>query len=174
MTESDEVPRVSLQARGIAKSFAGVRALAGVDLDLPAGKVTALMGENGAGKSTLLKILTGDYQPDAGTIEVGGQVVSFAEPSDSRAAGVRVIAQEPEIVPFVSVAENIYLGALPGAGGAVSQRRLQEQAHAPARPARHGRDRSPAPCATATTTMATAMSTRERATAASGSVSRCR
>ena len=128
MTESDDVPRVSLQARGIAKSFAGVRALAGVDLDLPAGKVTALMGENGAGKSTLLKILTGDYQPDAGTIEVGGQVVSFAEPSDSRAAGVRVIAQEPEIVPFVSVAENIYLGALPGAGGAVSQRRLQEQA----------------------------------------------
>ena len=130
MTRSPAQRRSSLRARGITKSFAGVRALAGVDLDLPAGQVTALLGENGAGKSTLLKILTGDHQPDAGTIEIAGHVVTFATPVDARAAGVRVIAQEPEIVPFVSVAENIYLGALPSVLGRVSQRTLQEQARA--------------------------------------------
>lgn len=130
MNTSDEGTRKTLRARGIDKRFAGVRALTGVDFDLPAGKVTALMGENGAGKSTLLKILTGDYQPDAGTIEVAGEHVAFASPSESRAAGIRVIAQEPEIVPFVSVAENIYLGALPGARGVVSQQRLLEHAAA--------------------------------------------
>jgi ABC-type sugar transport system ATPase subunit len=124
MTAPDDGHRSSLHARGITKRFGPVAALAGVDLDLPAGQVTALMGENGAGKSTLLKILTGDHQPDAGTITVGGEPVTFATPMDSRAAGVRVIAQEPEIVPFVSVAENIYVGALPGRLGTVSQRAL--------------------------------------------------
>ena len=130
MTRSDDWPRASLHARGITKNFTGVRALAGVDLDLPAGRVTALMGENGAGKSTLLKILSGDYQPDEGTIEIGGTPVAFATPFDSRAAGLRVIAQEPEIVPFVSVAENIYVGALPGRRGTVSQKQLLERARA--------------------------------------------
>ena len=130
MTRPNDLPRASLNARGITKNFTGVRALAGVDLDLPAGKVTALMGENGAGKSTLLKILSGDYQPDEGTIEIGGRPVTFATPFDSRAAGLRVIAQEPEIVPFVSVAENIYVGALPGTRGTVSQRALLERAQA--------------------------------------------
>lgn len=130
MVPPDVRPRSSLHARGITKNFAGVRALVDVDFDLPAGKVTALMGENGAGKSTLLKILTGDYQADAGTIEIGGDPVAFANPLVSRAAGVRVIAQEPEIVPFVSVAENIYVGALPGSFGTVSQRALQERARA--------------------------------------------
>jgi len=130
MTRSDDRPRASLHARGIIKNFAGVQALAGVDFDLPAGKVTALMGENGAGKSTLLRILSGDYQPDAGTMEIGGAPVTFATPVESRAAGVRVIAQEPEIVPFVSVAENIYVGALPGSMGTISQRLLQERAQA--------------------------------------------
>jgi ABC-type sugar transport system ATPase subunit len=128
MTPSEVKPRPSLHARGITKNFAGVRALADVDFDLPAGKVTALMGENGAGKSTLLKVLTGDYQPDAGTLEIGGNPVTFATPLASRAAGVRVIAQEPEIVPFVSVAENIYIGALPGSFGTISQRALQQRA----------------------------------------------
>lgn len=121
-------PSASLYARGITKSFAGVRALVDVDLDLPAGQVTALMGENGAGKSTLLKILSGDYRPDAGRIELDGHPHAFASPLESRAMGVRVIAQEPEIVPYVSVAENIYLGVLPGRFGRVSQRQLTAQA----------------------------------------------
>lgn len=106
----------ALQALGISKSFGVVRALREVDLDVRAGEVLAVMGENGAGKSTLLKILTGDHQPDAGTIRLHGSPVHFSEPQASRAAGLRVIAQEPEIVPHVSVAENIYLGDLRGEG----------------------------------------------------------
>lgn len=103
---------VRLQATGITKRFGPVAALHDVDLTLRAGQVMAVMGENGAGKSTLLKILTGDQQADEGTITLGGPDVRFTEPQQSRAAGLRVIAQEPEIVPHVSAAENIYVGAL--------------------------------------------------------------
>jgi L-arabinose transport system ATP-binding protein len=130
MNDNERSDAPALSARGISKSFAGVHALQGVDFDLVAGRVTALMGENGAGKSTLLKILNGDYQPDEGTLSTAAGPVSFATPFDSRGAGIRVIAQEPEIVPFVSVAENLYLGALPTRGGGVSQRLLQERATA--------------------------------------------
>ncbi|PSL38194.1 monosaccharide ABC transporter ATP-binding protein (CUT2 family) [Labedella gwakjiensis] len=103
---------IAFAARGITKSFGPVRALRGVELELRRGEVTALMGENGAGKSTLLKIITGDYQPDDGVLELDGSPVVFAGPGASRASGVRVIAQEPEIVPHVSVAENIFIGSL--------------------------------------------------------------
>ncbi|ANP74595.1 sugar ABC transporter ATP-binding protein [Cryobacterium arcticum] len=103
---------VMLSAAGIEKSFGPVRALQGVQLELRAGEVTALMGENGAGKSTLLKILTGDLQPDAGTLTLAGTKVRFTDPRQSRLAGLRVIAQEPEVLLHVSVAENIYVGAL--------------------------------------------------------------
>ncbi|WAA66055.1 sugar ABC transporter ATP-binding protein [Microbacterium oxydans] len=105
---------IVLRATGVTKSFGVVRALRGVELELRAGEVTALMGENGAGKSTLLKILNGDYRPDDGELLIDGEPVHFAEPADARAAGLRVIAQEPEIIPWVSVAENIYVGALGG------------------------------------------------------------
>jgi len=105
---------IVLQAVGVTKSFGVVRALRGVELELRAGEVTALMGENGAGKSTLLKILNGDYRPDDGELRIEGEPVHFTEPADARAAGLRVIAQEPEIIPWVSVAENIYVGALGG------------------------------------------------------------
>ena len=103
---------VMLRAVGIGKRFGVVRALHDVDLELHAGEVVAVMGENGAGKSTLLKILTGDHQPDSGSLTLDGTEVRFTDPHQSRLAGLRVIAQEPEIVPHVSVAENIYVGAL--------------------------------------------------------------
>lgn len=103
---------IALRATGITKSFGAVRALKGVDLELRAGSVTALMGENGAGKSTLLKILNGDYRPDAGELVIEGASVTFNDPADARAAGLRVIAQEPEIIAAVSVAENIFVGNL--------------------------------------------------------------
>jgi ABC-type sugar transport system ATPase subunit len=112
MTESSGQGALMLSARGIEKSFGPVRALQGVELELRAGEVTALMGENGAGKSTLLKILTGDLQPDAGTLTLNGEEVQFTDPRQSRLAGLRVIAQEPEVLLHVSVAENIYVGAL--------------------------------------------------------------
>src|SRR3569833_4526913 len=106
-----------LSVTGISKRFAGVRALNDVTLEFPSGAVTALMGENGAGKSTLIKIMTGDYLPDAGEITLDGRPLRLHTPADARRAGIRVIPQEPEIVPHVSVAENVYLGALPRKAG---------------------------------------------------------
>ncbi|MEW1912623.1 sugar ABC transporter ATP-binding protein [Kitasatospora sp. NPDC085895] len=103
--------------RNLSKRFGAVQALSDVTLDFPAGQVTALMGENGAGKSTLLKILTGDHRPTEGSVLVDGKPVQLASPTDAHRAGIRIIPQEPEIVPHVSVAENVYVGALPRAAG---------------------------------------------------------
>jgi ABC-type sugar transport system ATPase subunit len=106
----------ALRMIGVSKQFGPVHALREVSVDFRAGEVTALMGENGAGKSTLLKVLIGALPIDAGTVELDGRGVTFTDPTASRAAGVRVVAQEPEIIPHVSVAENIYVGALPARG----------------------------------------------------------
>ncbi|WP_051653928.1 sugar ABC transporter ATP-binding protein [Kitasatospora cheerisanensis] len=94
-----------------------MQALSDVTLDLPGGRVTALMGENGAGKSTLLKILTGDHRPTGGRVLLDGRPVDLRSPADARAAGIRIIPQEPEIVPHVPVAENVYVGSLPRRAG---------------------------------------------------------
>ncbi|MFE6066405.1 sugar ABC transporter ATP-binding protein [Streptomyces sp. NPDC056525] len=112
-----------LAVDGIVKRFGSVQALGGVTLDFPAGRVTALMGENGAGKSTLLRILTGDHAPDEGRVLVEGRAVTFDSPAAARAAGVRVIPQEPEIIPHVTVAENVWAGALPRRRGRFLDRR---------------------------------------------------
>ncbi|MGX4737064.1 sugar ABC transporter ATP-binding protein [Kitasatospora griseola] len=101
----------------MTKRFGAVQALDDVTLDLPGGSVTALMGENGAGKSTLLKILTGDHRPTRGRVLLDGRPVDLRSPADARAAGIRIIPQEPEIVPHVSVAENVYTGSLPRRAG---------------------------------------------------------
>ncbi len=105
-----------LEVRGVSKAFPNVQALRDISLDVRPGEILALLGENGAGKSTLLKIINGDYQPDSGTLSLGGQEVKFANPFEAHRAGVRVVYQEPEIVPGVAVAENIYLGELPRRG----------------------------------------------------------
>ncbi|MGI6247478.1 MAG: sugar ABC transporter ATP-binding protein [Pseudochelatococcus sp.] len=102
-----------LSLRGIAKSFPGVKALQGVDLDLYAGQVTALIGENGAGKSTIVKVLTGIYQPDAGTITIDGEPVRFSAAADAADAGVTAIHQETVLFDDLTVAENIFLGHAP-------------------------------------------------------------
>jgi rhamnose transport system ATP-binding protein len=102
-----------LSLRGISKSFPGVRALNDVQLDLFAGKVTALVGENGAGKSTIVKILTGIYQPDAGTIAVDGRATGFATAQAAAAAGVTAIHQETVLFDELTVAENIFIGHAP-------------------------------------------------------------
>ena len=99
--------------RGIRKIFPGVVALDGVDLTLEAGDVHMLLGENGAGKSTLMKILGGAYRKDAGEIRMNGAAVEIDSPRAARDLGIRVIYQELNLVPHLSVAENIFLGDLP-------------------------------------------------------------
>ena len=113
-----------LVMQDVSKGFAGVRALRNVTIEGRSGEVLALMGENGAGKSTLLKILAGAYLPDHGTVAIDGETVSFRSPRDAHLAGVRVIYQEPEIIPHVSVAENVYVGELPRRGRYFDRRRL--------------------------------------------------
>ena len=106
----------ALVMEGVSKQFAGVQALRDVGMTARAGEVLALLGENGAGKSTLLKIMSGAYVPDAGRIQIDGKTVTISTPADAHSLGVRVVAQEPEIIPYVSVAENVYAGALPHRG----------------------------------------------------------
>ncbi|KDN86458.1 sugar ABC transporter ATPase [Kitasatospora cheerisanensis KCTC 2395] len=110
-------PGAGARVEGLTKRFGAVQALSDVTLDLPGGRVTALMGENGAGKSTLLKILTGDHRPTGGRVLLDGRPVDLRSPADARAAGIRIIPQEPEIVPHVPVAENVYVGSLPRRAG---------------------------------------------------------
>jgi ribose transport system ATP-binding protein len=118
-----------LEMRGIRKVFPGVVALDGVDLTLEAGDVHMLLGENGAGKSTLMKILGGAYRKDAGEIRLNGQPVDIDSPRAARDLGIRVIYQELNLVPHLSVAENIFLGELPTSGllGLVDWRQLHDK-----------------------------------------------
>ena len=117
-----------LAARGISVSYGDVRALTDVDLALQAGHVTALLGENGAGKSTLMRALAGGVIPAAGTIVVDGKPVSFRYPRDATALGIRMIQQELQLVPFLSVAENICLGNESTRYGIVDSRILKDRA----------------------------------------------
>jgi len=109
------VPAPLIEATGIAKSFAGVRALRGVSFELRAGEVHALIGENGAGKSTLIKVMTGAVTADSGVLRVGGTVVAHNDPAVARSLGIAAIYQQPALFPHLTVAENIAL-ALEGAG----------------------------------------------------------
>ena len=99
-----------VRMRDIHKAFGPVKVLEGVAFELLPGEVHALMGENGAGKSTLMKILTGIYSPDAGTIEVDGQPVSITSPADAEKHGIAIIHQELNLIPSLSVADNLFLG----------------------------------------------------------------
>ncbi|HEU0221208.1 MAG TPA: sugar ABC transporter ATP-binding protein [Paracoccaceae bacterium] len=103
-----------LALHGISKGFPGVQALEEVSFALGAGEVTALVGENGAGKSTIVKILTGIYRPDRGRIEMEGIEQSFASPRDAWAAGIAAIHQETVMFDELTVAENIFMGHMPG------------------------------------------------------------
>jgi len=118
----------TLKIRNISKAFPNVQALDDVSLDIRPGEILAFMGENGAGKSTLLKIINGDYRQDSGTISIDGKVLSFTTTKQAHEAGIRVIYQEPEIVPGVDVPENIWIGELPKKNGIIDRKTLNERA----------------------------------------------
>ncbi|MFD5582940.1 sugar ABC transporter ATP-binding protein [Streptomyces sp. NPDC127063] len=111
-----------LSMSGITKSFPGVRALDGVDLDVQAGEVHCLLGQNGAGKSTLIKVLAGAHQPDTGTIRWRGEDVTLRSPIAAMRLGIATIYQELDLVEHLSVAENVHLGHEPTAAGFVVRR----------------------------------------------------
>ncbi|MFF8633229.1 sugar ABC transporter ATP-binding protein [Streptomyces pilosus] len=108
-----------LSMSGITKSFPGVRALDGVDLDVQAGEVHCLLGQNGAGKSTLIKVLAGAHQPDSGTIRWRGEDVTLRSPIAAMRLGIATIYQELDLVEHLSVAENVHLGHEPTTAGFV-------------------------------------------------------
>ena len=99
-----------LQARSISKRFGALQALADVDVDINAGEVLAILGDNGAGKSTFIKILSGAYEPSAGTLLLDGAPVSFASPQDAADVGIATIFQELALSENLSIAENVFLG----------------------------------------------------------------
>jgi len=99
-----------LSVRGIVKTFPGVRALDGVDLDVEPGEVHCLLGQNGAGKSTLIKVLAGAHRPDAGEITWQGEQVTLGSPVAALRLGIATMYQELDLVPGLSVADNIFLG----------------------------------------------------------------
>ncbi|NEY19996.1 sugar ABC transporter ATP-binding protein [Bacillus ginsengihumi] len=107
----DDIP--ILEATDIVKEFPGVRALKGVNIAIYPGQVHGLVGENGAGKSTIIKILSGLYQPTSGEIRVDGTPTKFRNPLESQKSGISVISQEFQLVPQLSIVENIFLGREP-------------------------------------------------------------
>lgn len=124
MSDSAELLRIE----GIRKEFPGVVALDGVDFDLRRGEVHVLLGENGAGKSTLIKMLSGAHRPDAGRILFDGTEVRIHGAQDAERLGIATIYQEFNLVPELTVAENIFLGRQPRRFGMVDRRRMEAEA----------------------------------------------
>jgi ribose transport system ATP-binding protein len=119
-----------LEMRGISKAFPGVRALEDVSLAVRAGEVHVLLGQNGAGKSTLIKVLCGAYHPDRGEMWIEGRPVRIESPADAGRLGIAVIFQEFSLVPYLSIAQNIFLGReyrgrVPGT---IDRRRMHSEA----------------------------------------------
>ena len=117
-----------LEFKGINKSFSGVQALKNVTFSVKKGEVHALLGENGAGKSTLMKILSGAYTKDSGEVIFNGEVCNFKETNDSEEKGISIIYQELNLIPEMSIAENIYLHRQPMKNGFIDWKRMNEDA----------------------------------------------
>jgi len=113
-----------LKMSGISKRFPGVQALADVSFEVAAGEVHALLGENGAGKSTLLKILSGAQRPDSGSIELRGRPVELPTPHAAQRQGIVTIYQEFNLVPHLTIAENVFIGREPRRAGFVHWRAM--------------------------------------------------
>lgn len=116
-----------LTFKNISKFYPGVKALTDVSFNVAKGAVHGVMGENGAGKSTLIRVLSGDQQPNSGTIIINGEVQKYATVRDAFDAGVIVIHQELQLVPELSVAENLLLGRYPAKAGLISFKTLAKE-----------------------------------------------
>ncbi|MFF5231885.1 sugar ABC transporter ATP-binding protein [Dactylosporangium sp. NPDC000521] len=125
MTTTDDIV---LKLTDVVKTFPGVRALDGVQLEVRAGEVHCLLGQNGAGKSTLIKVLAGAHTPDSGEIMWLGQPATFNSPQTAMKAGIATIYQELDLVDGLSVAENMYLGHEPNSAGFVARRTMRKGA----------------------------------------------
>ncbi|MFT4038412.1 MAG: sugar ABC transporter ATP-binding protein [Thermomicrobiales bacterium] len=114
-----------LRMSGISKTFPGVKALDEVSVTVFPGECLALLGENGAGKSTLMKVLSGVYQPDGGEIAFDGDVVTLSSPRQAQALGISIIYQEFNLMPNLTVAENVFIGREPNSGGFVNRHKME-------------------------------------------------
>src|SRR5580698_8154176 len=111
--------------KGISKSFGPVRVLDGIDFSVAGGEIHALVGENGAGKSTLMKILSGAHSADSGSILIDGEAVTIRSTREAEALGIAIIHQELNIIPQLSVMDNLFLGREPNRFGVIERSRMQ-------------------------------------------------
>ena len=116
-----------LELKNISKAFSGVQALNGISFEAKSGEIVALLGENGAGKSTLLKIMSGVYTPDSGKIYLDGNEMEFASPLDAIKHGINIIYQERQLVPYLTVMENVYMENIPARHGVVDYKNANER-----------------------------------------------
>ena len=118
-----------LVAKNITKKFPGVTALDNIYMELHPGKVNAIIGENGAGKSTLMKIFSGVHTQYEGEIILNNKPVNFSSTTDAEASGIAIIHQELNLVPYLSITENIFLGSeLVNGWGILDKKKMQEKA----------------------------------------------
>src|SRR5437867_11508849 len=123
-----------LSVRGLRKEFPGVRALDGVDFTLRRGEIHALLGENGAGKSTLIKVLTGVYRRDGGEVFLEGRSINPRSRAEAQRLGISTVYQAINLLPYLSVAENIFLGRHPTKHGRIDWKQIHRRtADAPER-----------------------------------------
>ena len=121
-------PETIIELHGVTKRFPGVLALDRVDLAIAVGEVHVLVGQNGAGKSTLVKLLCGNYLPDEGTMSVAGRPYAPRNALAAMRAGIRIVYQEINLLPYLTVAENIFFQHLPTRAGLVDVKRLEADA----------------------------------------------
>jgi len=124
----DNGEKAVLSVRGAGKSFPAVKALQDVDFDLRRGEIHALLGENGAGKSTLIKVITGVHPRDAGAVLLDGQEIDPRHPGDAQELGISTVYQEVNLVPTLSVAENLMLERQTRKFGLISWKKTEEDA----------------------------------------------
>jgi ABC-type sugar transport system ATPase subunit len=128
MTETTDAAQPLLRLRGVGKTFGPVRALTDIDLDIPDGQVTALVGDNGAGKSTLIKTISGSWEPSGGEITWHGKPVHFRSPKDATNAGIATVYQDLALADNLDIVQNMMLGREKLRGGLLDEIQMEQTA----------------------------------------------